>query len=165
MLKPVLSVCTALIRHQMFFFVLFLSAGCADEALQAETVSCCLPLWLAPCALAHLLSPVCSVDAIVFSLCAKLITVVIWALWHGMVFSHLSHKRRASRLGINSCIQVATDPALHGRGPTGWNSQLLSAVICRHMHSSCRQTCTQGFIATPQNDENRNFDNNYVHSM
>ena len=40
----------------------------------------------------------------------------------GMVFLHLSHKCRASRLGINSRAQLATDSALHSWGATGQNS-------------------------------------------
>ena len=65
----------------------------------------------------------------IFIVVVNLITMVIWAPWHGMALSHLSHKCRASRLGINSCVQLATDPALHWRGPTGRNSQLLTAVV------------------------------------
>ena len=49
----------------------------------------------------------CYVDSTAFSLGAKLITMVIWALWHGLVRSHFSHKCEASRLGINSCVQLA----------------------------------------------------------
>ena len=33
----------------------------------------------------------CSVDNIAVSLCAKLITMVIWSPWHGMVLSHISN--------------------------------------------------------------------------
>ena len=52
--------------------------------------------------------------------------------WHG-AFLYLSHKCRASRLGINFRAQLATDSALHWWGPTGRNSQLaLSAVQLLH---------------------------------
>ena len=51
------------------------------------------------------------------------ITMVIWALGYGVVLSHLSHKWRASRLGINSCVQPSTDPALHWWDRTGRSSQ------------------------------------------
>ena len=62
---------------------------------------------------------------------------VIWALWRDMVLLHLSHKCRASRLGINSRAQLATASAAHWWGPTGWNmdSQLaLSAVLLKHIN-------------------------------
>ena len=52
----------------------------------------------------HTFWALCSVEAIDFSLCAMLMTLRIWALWNGMVFSHMSDKCRASRLGINSCV-------------------------------------------------------------
>ena len=39
-------------------------------------------------------------------------------------------KCRASRLGINSCFQLATDSALHWWGPTGRNSQ--PATVCSY---------------------------------
>ena len=72
--------------------------------------------------LAHLLSTLLSGCHSCQPWC-KLITMVIWALWHGMVLLHLSHKCRASRLGINSCAQLATDSALDWWDPTGRNSQ------------------------------------------
>ena len=69
-----------------------------------------------------------SVDAIAVSLCGKLITMVMWALCTSTLL-HVSHKCRASRLGINSCARLATDPALHWWGPTARSSQ--RATVCK----------------------------------
>ena len=52
----------------------------------------------------------------------------------------------ASRLGINSCVQLATVPALLKRSPAGWSSQLLSAdtATCLFKLVS-NHGCTQAF--------------------
>ena len=56
-----------------------------------------------------------------------------------LVISHLSHKCRASRLGINSSVHLATDPALHWWDCTGWNNQTVCYFTsCLWTWSKCR---------------------------
>ena len=70
----------------------------------------------------------------------------------GMVPLHLSHKCGASRLGINSCVQLAAVPAQHWWDPAGRNSQTQSAVFFKlcFMRMSCQGfPCAQGKRVEP----------------